>query len=140
MKPASARNRELAQIHIAKAQLGLDEETYRAVLKMIGRVESSADLDFSGRKRVLDHFKARGWKPRGSRGGISRGSSAEDPMSTKIRGLWASLHAAGKVSDPADGALMSFVRRQTGVQALQWANTRQKGQIIEALKAWLARP
>jgi len=57
------RNRELAQIHIAKAQLGLDDATYRDMLWSIGRVRSAGDLDFTGRKRVLEHLRLRGFKP-----------------------------------------------------------------------------
>jgi phage gp16-like protein len=53
------RRRELAQIHIAKAQLGLDEETYRSMLWTVGRVRSAADLDYAGRNAVLEHRKAR---------------------------------------------------------------------------------
>lgn len=61
------RKRELAQIHIAKGQLGMDEETYRAMLWTVARVKSAADLDWTGRKRVLEHFKARGAKLGGKR-------------------------------------------------------------------------
>ena len=60
-KPArsaqSIRNGELAQIHLAKQQLGMDDESYRNVLWTVARVKSAADLDWSGRKRVLDHMK-----------------------------------------------------------------------------------
>ncbi len=58
------RRRELAQIHIAKAQIGLDDETYRAMLWTVARVRSAADLDYAGRKAVLDHMKARGFEVR----------------------------------------------------------------------------
>ena len=58
------RNRELAQIHIARSQLGMDDETYRSVLWTVARVTSSKDLDWSGRKRVLDHMKSCGFKVR----------------------------------------------------------------------------
>jgi len=65
-KPArsaqSIRNGELAQIHLAKQQLGMDDESYRNVLWTVARVKSAADLDWSGRKRVLDHMKACGFK------------------------------------------------------------------------------
>lgn len=55
------RKRELAQIHIAKAQLGLDDDTYRAMLWTVGRVRSAGDLDYAGRRAVLEHLKARGF-------------------------------------------------------------------------------
>ena len=61
------RNSELAQIHIAQAQLGMDDDTYRNVLWTVARVRSSKDLDWSGRKRVLDHMKACGFKVRPKR-------------------------------------------------------------------------
>jgi phage gp16-like protein len=61
---SAIRNRELAQIHIARSQLGMDDENYRNVLWTVARVKSSKDLDWSGRKRVLDHMKACGFKVR----------------------------------------------------------------------------
>src|SRR6187551_2882572 len=60
----NVRNRELAQIHIAKKDLGLDDATYRDMLWSIGRVRSAGDLDFTGRKRVLEHLRSRGFKPK----------------------------------------------------------------------------
>ena len=62
MAAAPTRNRELAQIHIARQQLGMDDDAYRDVLWTVARVRSAADLDWSGRKRVLDHLKACGFK------------------------------------------------------------------------------
>ena len=63
----SIRAGELAQIHIAKGQLGMDDDAYRAVLWTVARVKSAADLDWSGRKRVLDHLKACGFKVKAKR-------------------------------------------------------------------------
>jgi len=65
-KPKSARNSELAAIHIAAAQLGMDtrdenpESEYHAMLWSIARTRSAGDLDWTGRKRVLEHLKSRG--------------------------------------------------------------------------------
>jgi len=57
MKPApDLRKRELAAIHIARQQLGMDEATYRDMLWAVARVRSAADLDWAGRRRVLDHL------------------------------------------------------------------------------------
>ena len=39
------RNPQLAQIHIAKKELGLDDDTYRDVLERVTRQRSSAGLD-----------------------------------------------------------------------------------------------
>jgi len=54
---ASLRRAELAQIHIAAKQLGIDRDTYEAMLHAVARVRSAGDLDWSGRKRVLEHLR-----------------------------------------------------------------------------------
>lgn len=125
------RNRELAQIHIAKAALQMDDETYRAMLWTVARVRSSRDLDWTGRKRVLDHMVKCGWKNKPAR--------AADPVSRKIRSLWLSLRDAGALNDPSERALRAFVKRTCGVERMEWLDGRQAETIIEALKAWLAR-
>lgn len=50
------RNNQIAQIHIARQQLGMDEETYRDMLWTVARVRSAARLDWAGRKKVIDHL------------------------------------------------------------------------------------
>lgn len=62
-----ARRRELAKIHIAAQQLGLDDGAYRAMLWTVARVSSAKDLDHGGRAAVLEHLKGLGFKQRGSR-------------------------------------------------------------------------
>lgn len=55
-QPAQPRNNALAQIHIAKTQLGMDDDTYRAMLWAQARVQSARDLDHAGRAKVLAHM------------------------------------------------------------------------------------
>lgn len=59
-RPAQPRNNALAQIHIAKAQLGMDNDTYRAMLLAQASVKSAAELDHAGRAKVLAHLRACG--------------------------------------------------------------------------------
>lgn len=63
MPRAAPRNNDLALIHIAKLQLGMDDDQYRDLLFTIGRVRSAKDLDWAGRQRVIEHFKKCGFKP-----------------------------------------------------------------------------
>lgn len=135
---ATLRRAELAQIHIAKTQLGLDEDTYRAMLWSVGRVKSSADLDWSGRKRVLDHLKASGFKP-GKPKAPTGGQTAYDRQAGKIRALWLELAAAGALRDASDRARDTWILRQTGIQRVEWLTNTQCAACIEALKKWLAR-
>lgn len=62
------RSKDLALIHCAKRDLGLDDETYRDVLWTVARVRSAKDLDDYGRKRVLQHFEGCGWKRKENNG------------------------------------------------------------------------
>ena len=144
-KRADEHRKDIQLIHIAKQQLGLDDETYRAMLWAVARVKSSTELDFAGRKKVLDHLKGCGFEvktrkpvPSLSRRPATR-KMADDPQSKMMRALWLQLHEAGKVRNPDESALAAFVKRQTKVEALQWLTTKQACAVIEELKKWLAR-
>ncbi len=138
-KADALKRREIQLIHVAKQQLGLDDETYRAMLWAIARVKSSTELDFKGRKEVLDHLKKSGFKAVPSKKRPQSRPLADDPQSTKIRELWLTLHTSGKVHNPSEAALAAFVKRQTKVDALQWLTSVQASAVIEELKKWLAR-
>lgn len=89
------RRSALAKIHIAKKDLGMDEETYRAMLWTVARVHSAADLDDEGRQAVLAHLVARGAKvistPR-------RDGQRRPPARARfIHHLWNCLADAGTV-------------------------------------------
>lgn len=133
------RNNELSQIHIAKKELGLDDETYRAMLFTVARVHSAKDLDFHGRKRVLAHMKGRGWKNKSAKKAKSSRPLADFPKAKKIRALWLSLRDAGALEDASEAALGSYVRRITDVDALEWISDAQADKVIETLKQWLSR-
>lgn len=125
------RRRDLAAIHVAKKQLGMEDDTYRAMLWSIGRVRSAGDLDFAGRRAVLDHLKACGFR--------NTRPQARDPQSRKVRALWLDLKGLGALRDASEGALASYVERVTGVKALQWLSGAQASHVIEQLKAWKKR-
>ena len=130
---ANGRARDIKLIHVAKAKLGMDDETYRAMLWSIARVNSSTELDFAGRQQVLEHLrKCGGLMP-------SRGVTASDPTSRKIRAQWLRLRDLGELRDASEGALASYVERVVGVKALQWLNSDQAASVIESLKAWEKR-
>ncbi|MBI2801269.1 MAG: regulatory protein GemA [Gammaproteobacteria bacterium] len=116
------RHAELAKIHIAKKQLGLDEPTYRAMLWTIGRVESSKDLDTHGRQALLDHLKSRGFVDR------ARPKPNEDraPLIYKIRAM---LRAADRPDAYADG----IAKRMFGSARYTWCNPEQLRKLVAAL-------
>lgn len=57
----STRQRQIAQIHIAKKDLGMDDDTYRAMLMGVAGVDSSSKLDYTGMTKVLKHLRGSGF-------------------------------------------------------------------------------
>lgn len=138
------RRAAVVKVQIARKELGLDEDTYRAMLERItGRTSSAACTD-DQLGAVLDEMKAKGWKPRvvaGGRSGRSarRPAPAASPVARKARALWISLHQLGVVRDPSEAALERFAARQLGVERLVWASASHGYRLIEALKAMAQR-
>ena len=131
-----SRNQNLAKIHIAKKQLGMDDDTYRAVLLRFGKKESAADLSIPEMEKVLEHMKRSGFKVRSKK--IDR-PQANDDQSKMIRGLWLELGGMEVVRNSSESALGAFVKRMTKVDTLQWLSSRQASQVIEHLKEWRER-
>jgi len=137
-------------VHVAKRDLALDDDTYRAMLMSVTGEVSSADLTVPQLERVLAHMKKSGFtvrhkspkdRPRDSAhppGGLSR-SIAQDAQSKKIRALWLSLHDMGAVRDCSEAALGAYVKRIAHCDALQWLDSDQASRVIETLKKWQER-
>lgn len=133
-----SRNKLIQLIHIAKNQLGFDEETYRDKLESLTGKRSCSRMEVSELEVVLQKMKQHGFKvTKPSNAGELK--QADDPQSRLIRSLWLQLHEAGAVRDPSEEALAKFVENQTGVSALQFLSTKSASHIIERLKKWLVR-
>lgn len=76
-RPAQTRGSALAQIHIAKKEMGWSDEEYRDLLFTVCRVRSAKDLDHAGREKFLSHAKRCGWKPKPATGKPAQGSPNE---------------------------------------------------------------
>lgn len=133
--PENSRRDDLAKIHIAKKDLDMAEDTYRALLWTVGRVHSSAELDYAGRQRLLDHLKACGWKPRLPKTKKESGwqwvnSAAEDrkPMLRKIAVM---LREADRPRAYAD----AMAKRMHGVDVVEFCKPDQLHDIVAALVA-----
>jgi phage gp16-like protein len=56
------RTKDLARIHLAKKELGLDEETYRSLIKGLTGKESAADLGPGQRWKLMQQLARMGAK------------------------------------------------------------------------------
>ena len=92
------RKKLIQLIHIAKSQLHLDDDTYRASLIRITSKNSTKAMTIPELNKVLDDFKTKGFKVAPQKAGKLK--KADDDQSKLIRHLWLSLHALGEVRDP----------------------------------------
>lgn len=119
---------DLAKIHIAKQQLGMDDETYRAMLRNAAGVASAKALDARGLVAVMQHLKACGFKPKaGNKAGRQPNPSQDKaPLMSKVTAL---LAAAGRSWAYADG----MAKHMFKVERVAWLDYEQLRKLVQAL-------
>jgi len=127
--------KQVALVHVARKELGLDDAIYRAVLEQCGGVESAGDLDSEGFERVMTCLTRMGfrsdWLKRtfGHRPGFASPGQVD-----LIRKLWR------KWSDEGDETgLDHWLEHKFQVSALRFATPEIAHKVITALKAMTAR-
>lgn len=148
---SDSRRSELAMIHIAKKELGMDRETYEMALFTAAAVTSSSDLDSHGRAKVIEYFKSLGWKPKPNRpqkrrDAVRHGRASPEQLSL-IRHIWTCLAAQGVIRSGTEAALRVWIHRQTarmtghgaGYAAPEFLPQDVAIRVIEMLKKWAAR-
>ncbi|MGB0747162.1 MAG: phage protein GemA/Gp16 family protein [Magnetospiraceae bacterium] len=123
-------------IRAAEKSRGMSRDDHAAlVLRITGR-DSLKGAKLHEMNKVLNALNGKA----GKASAAGRLDNA-DPLVSKMRALWISLHHLGEVTDPSDNALIAFAARQIGVTpGIQWRPSPvQAPKIIEALKAWCER-
>lgn len=131
-------------IHVARKELGLDEETYRAMLHRVTGKASLRAMSERQRLAVVQELKNKGFRIRASKGGkpLPRAFQGHSRM---IHALWKSCHLLGVIENPSRDALRAFCKRfvahrQDGVAVdPDMLSREQATPIIEALKKMEAR-
>jgi phage gp16-like protein len=118
---------DLARIHIAKKELGLDDATYRGVLRDRYHKESAAYLTPWEATDLIELFRQKGWRP------VSFGQLG------LIHVLWRKLEAASVLEHGGEEALTGFVEHATSKSDLRRLTVREASRVIEILKKWLER-
>ncbi len=132
------RRNELAHIHLMAEQIGMDTKDqsesseYRSMLWTVARVRSAAALDFAGRRAVIDHLKACGFKSASKNTGKHAGVKPElIPLMGKIGALLADMKLPWNY---AAAILKTQTRAQgAGIDKLEWANAQQLHAVVTAL-------
>ena len=128
--------KQIALIHVARRELGLDDDQYRAVLSLYGGgVESSKELDRAGFDSVIAYFNRCGFRSEW----MKRSYGARPGMATPaqinlIRDLW--LEWSGSDDEIA---LNRWIERSFHVTTLRFLTPDVAGKAINGLRAMIAR-
>ncbi|MGV8936988.1 MAG: regulatory protein GemA [Allorhizobium sp.] len=129
--------KQIALLHVAKRELGFDDETYRAILARYGKVESAADLDLAGFNHVMRYLTACGFRSTWTKRTYGyRPTMATPPQIDIIRSLWVKFRGEG---DPDDLELNKWLGRFHKVGALRFVDNKKAAKVISSLKAMVAR-
>lgn len=126
------RKDELAKIHVAKAQMKWDDDTYQAILQRITGKTSAADLTARERAAVLDEFYRLGWSAKNHRIPDRKATARptvewdKGPLIGKIGAL---LAEAGRPWGYADGC----ARHMFGLASIRFCTSDQLMKIVAAL-------
>jgi len=123
-------------VQIAKRQLGLSDEQYRAALREYAGVESSTKMDDTGFARLMDYFRSLGFvsdKRQASFSSNDRIGMATAGQVNLIRELWNEVSNGG-----SEISLNKWISR-FGVSALRFLDDKTAPKVIAGLKGWKAR-
>ncbi|MFM5781482.1 regulatory protein GemA [Aeromonas caviae] len=155
MTASNERTRLIRLVQVGRRSLGLDEETYRALLVQQSGKRSAAALSIHELDKVLQAMKGAGFKPtvkRGVKGGKQKRLSpvSGTPVRTAeigvIRAIWITMAKHGLLRDGSETALDHYVERQTvrlnkgvGVARVAWLDGVLAYSVLESLKHWHKR-
>ncbi|WP_447926929.1 gp16 family protein [Vreelandella sp. EE27] len=120
---------KLAQIHIAKSQLGLGDDEYRAILARTAGVSSAKELTNRTVGAVMHEFRRLGFEPKPTK---KAGRKAPRPPRTRqnvMSKIEAMLTHAERPWAYADG----IAKRMFGVERVDWLDDDQLHRLMTGL-------
>lgn len=126
----------LAAIHVARKQLGLDDDAARDLYAVVTGKRSLREMTAGEQERVVKELRRRGFKPaeKGARKGL------EGKYAPKLQALWIAAWNLGIIENRSDEALIAFVKRQAQVDHVRFLHDPgDAAKAIEGLKAWISR-
>ncbi len=117
--------------------LGLTEPEYRDIYEVTTGERSLGNMSPKQRWQVIEAMKARGFKP-------SSGIPGDAPLchtaqAELVRHHWLTLHRYHEVRNPAETAMLDYVKRITGISRMEWLKPPQMVKVIETMKKWRER-
>lgn len=124
------RNRDLARIHLAKKELGLEDDTYRELLTNLTGKNSAKDLDARQRWKVLLELGKLGARA-GTQGQTHQGTPPK-PQFSKV-GLVKKIEAQLAEAKRPWAYAHAMAKRMFQVDQVQWCEVDQLRRIVAAL-------
>lgn len=134
------RGKLIQLIHIARNELKIDTDTYRQMLVAVTGITSTGLMNPWQLNKVLEAMKAKGFRIKTTRKAQTSRPLTDTPQVRKLRSMWLEMHTRGIVRDSSEGALRRWIKRETGIDGLQWLEPETASLCIEKLKKWQKRP
>ncbi len=140
MLSASAYDRlspkKIALLHVARKELGLSEEEYRAILLRQGGCDSSADLDEIGFERAIAYMTALGFRSNWTKRTFGNRPGMASPAQIGLmRKLWTDYHGP----DDSEAGLNAWLSKYHKVSALRFVTAEKANAIMGALRKMAER-
>ncbi len=129
------RNSLIAKIHIAKNQLGMNDDEYRDLLERLTEGKRScADCNETELDLIMQNMIKLGFKQQTKKklSPITRHKEEKEQID-KIRALWIDMARRGVIGNRYEPALQKFCHRITKVSRLEWLSIAQCSAVIAAL-------
>lgn len=134
--PAQEKRKQLiAQIHIAKNQLGMEEENYRATLQRITGKDSCSEMKTSELVDVVKEMKRLGFKP--SSTARSAKKHGKKPSVTKSKeALINKIEAMIADLDLSWDYVHDMANRMFAIERVQWLDEQKLYKLTQALAVY----
>jgi phage gp16-like protein len=123
-----------AVIHVAKSQLHMADEDYRAMLQRAAGASSSNELDDAGFDKVMGEFERLGFRrTRQREQDVRREGMATPKQLGRIRALWKAF------SGSDDVRLGKWLEKHFHVSSVRFVKDWQAGKVVavlEKMAAW----
>lgn len=134
MDGKNARLRLVRLVHVAKREIGLSDDDYRAVLEGAAGKSSCAEMSVSELNEVLQAMKNLGFKVKKlETKEIEIGWDTSRKQMDYIKGMWVLV-----ARDKSDRALYRFVKRIVGADHPRFMRSADSQKVIIALRKMMA--
>lgn len=135
---SSIHPKRIKILQVARRQLDLTDDDWRALLSRSAGVDSSVDLDDGGFQLVMHELNRLGFKSTSARRGYGQRPGFASPAQVHaIRAKWA-VYRGGE-PDPDDATLNAWLTRYHHISALRFVTAEKARDILTALKAMVGR-